>query len=143
MSNLKNARSTSTHSFDAIQKTLASHKAKEIMFRYDGNGHITAIEFSLEINGTLYLFRLPARVQNVERILYGDRFLSDAQKEQAYRTAWANIRDWIAAQCAMIDTEQVKPEEVFLPYMLNAQGQTLFEAMIDRQFLLPSGRDEG
>lgn len=142
MSNLKNARSTSTHSFDVIQKTLAEHKARHITFEYDGKGRVTSVEFSIEINGVTYPFRLPARVENVERIMYG-KYPSIAQKEQAYRTAWANIRDWITAQCAMIDTGMVKPEEVFLPYMISEQGKTLFEEITEHRFLLPSGRDEG
>jgi hypothetical protein len=141
MPQLKNARSTSTHSFDVIQKTLAAHKAKQITFEYDDNGRIHALAFSIDINGVLYPFRLPARVKNVEKILYGN-YASDAQKEQAYRTAWANIRDWVTAQCALIDTGMVKAEEIFLPYMLSNQGKTFFEEMVQSQFLLPEhGRE--
>ena len=36
---------------------------------------------------------LPARVENVELILYETHDLTKVKKEQAYRTAWANIRD--------------------------------------------------
>lgn len=137
---LKNATSTSTRTFEAIQKTLASHKARQIVFDYGDDGRITAIAFSIEINSNLCPFRLPARIENVERILYpGRRSLSVAQKDQAYRTAWANIRDWIAAQMAMVDTGMVRPEEVLLPYLINSEGQTFFEAMQERHFLLTSG----
>lgn len=135
---LKNAHSTSSRTFDVIQKTLAAHKAIQITYKYDGKGKIVAIEFDLDINGTLYPFRLPARVENVIKIMYGS-YPSDSQKEQAYRTAWANIRDWITAQCAMIDTGMVKPQEIFLPYMVSHHGRTLYEEMEQNQFLLPSG----
>jgi hypothetical protein len=138
---LKNYRSESTRSFEIIQQTLAKHKAKQIVLDYSGDGRVNALAFSLEIEGRLHAFRLPARVENVERILYGDRELTSTQKEQAYRTAWANIRDWVTAQMALIDTGMVKPEEVFLPYMLNRQGQTYFEALQENHFLLPSGED--
>lgn len=134
---LKNARSTSPRTFEVIQKTLASHKVKQIVLDYDSKGRVRTIEFSIDINGEPYPFRLPARVENVEKLLYGS-YPSPAQKEQAYRTAWANIRDWIAAQLALIDTGMVKPEEVFLPYLVSKQGHTLYEEMAQSQFLLPS-----
>ena len=53
-----------------------------------------------------------------------------------YRTAWANIRDWVTAQMALIDTEMVRIEQVFLPYMVNKQGQTYFDVLKEKQFLL-------
>jgi hypothetical protein len=135
---LKNTTSTSRNTFDAIQKTLASHKARQIILDYD-DGRVVAISFSIEINGVICPFRLPARIENVEKILYpGRRNLTTAQKDQAYRTAWANIRDWISSQMAMIDTGMVQPAEVFLPYLIGQGGQTLFETMVERQFLLPA-----
>ena len=137
---IKNAQSVMSipKIFDVITKTLVSHKAKHITFSYDDNGKINAIEFVLDLNGQEYPFRLPARVQAVEKILYTNVFLSKTQKEQAYRVAWANIRDWIAAQCALIDTQMVRPEEIFLPYMIARDGRTFYEVMNERQFLLPA-----
>jgi hypothetical protein len=140
---IKNARSEMSipKIFDVITKTLVSHKAKHITFSYDEHGRIDAIEFVLAIREQEYPFRLPARVKAVEQILYSNVFLSKTQKEQAYRVAWANIRDWIGAQCALIDTQMVRPEEVFLPYMIAHDGRTFYEVMTERQFLLP-GRSE-
>jgi len=65
--------------------------------------------------------------------------------DQARRTAWANIRDWLDAQMALIETEQVKLEEIFLPYMTDRSGKTLFEYMQENDFKMPrlsSGRSE-
>lgn len=134
---IKNAQSVASlpRIFEAISKTLVGHKAKHITYSYD-NERIIAIEFVIDINGVERPFRLPARIENVERIMYGKRFLSTTQKTQAYRTAWANIRDWISAQMAMIDTGMVKPEEIFLPYMVANDGRTFFEVMTENQFLL-------
>lgn len=139
---LKNATSVSKNVFSDIQKTLATHKVQQISFVYEtnGSGRIEGIEFSIAINGNIYPFRLPARIKNVETVMYGKRTLTQTQKDQAYRTAWANLRDWISAQMAMIDTGMVRPEEVFLPYMIERSGnRTFFEAMTENQFLLPSG----
>jgi hypothetical protein len=139
---LKNATSTSRNTFSEIQKTLTSHKVQSINYKYnpDGSGKIIAIDFTIPIKGKDFSFRLPARVENVERVMYGRRTLTATQRDQAYRTAWANLRDWISAQMAMIDTGMVQAEEIFLPYLLNGQGQTFYEAMQEQQFLLPASR---
>jgi hypothetical protein len=39
---------------------------------------------------------------------------------------------------AMIDTDQVKFEEVFLPYIIDSNGVTLFEKLENNNFLLMS-----
>jgi hypothetical protein len=140
MTAIKNATSTSRNTFDAIQKTLVAHKARHITFSYADNGRIIGMEFVIEIGGTEYPFKLPARIENVEKIMYGrSTNLSATQREQAYRTAWANVRDWIAAQCALIDTGMVKPEEVFLPYLISNDGRTFYQVMTENRFLLTSG----
>jgi hypothetical protein len=133
---LKNTYSESKNTFEKIQQILARHKAKQIYFEYDDNGRVKEIAFALPIGDKVHGFRLPARVQQVEKLLNAT---TEKQKEQAYRTAWANIRDWLDAQMALIDTEQVKIEEVFLPYMVNREGKTVYEVMEQNDFLLPSG----
>jgi hypothetical protein len=42
----------------------------------------------------------------------------------------------------MLDTEMVKLEEIFLPYMTNKEGKTYFEIMENKGFALPSGESE-
>lgn len=136
---LKNKYSESTGSFDKIQKLLATHGAKRVMFDYAKDGRITALAFVLEIVGNDYPFRMPARIENVEQVLYPNAYphLSDSQKAQAYRTAWANIRDWLDAQMALIDTEMVRMEEIFMPYLIVRGEQTMFDVMQEKKFLLP------
>lgn len=139
---LKNATTKSKNIFTDIQKCLAAHKAQRMIFDYDMAGHIVSIQFGLEINGNMIGFKLPAKVENVSRIMYGCLLsglgggkFGDMRRDQAYRTAWANIRDWISAQMAMIDTNQVKFEQVFLPYMIDGKGETMFEKIEKQQFL--------
>lgn len=139
--NLKNSQARlTTRPLDTIQEVLSYH-AQAIQFFYK-DGQAIAISFSLLVNGNELHFRLPARIRNVELRLYGKKELTATQKKQAYITAWANIRDWISAQIALIETGMVKAEEVFLPYLLNQENLTLFEAMEHRQFLLTSGEGE-
>lgn len=147
---IKNYTSKAKTTFDTIQKSLIAHGAKQIMFEYDDGGQVKSLNFALVIGERTCGFQLPARVDKVELIFYKNKKprynwqqaepLTEDEKAQAYRTAWANIRDWITAQLALIETEQVKMEEVFLPYMIIGKDKTLFEGMRDNQFLLPSGK---
>jgi hypothetical protein len=56
---------------------------------------------------------------------------------QASRVAWRIIKDWVDAQLAIIETEMVTLEQVFLPYMQVKDNKTLYEVMIEKRFLLP------
>jgi hypothetical protein len=132
------------NSFEKIQKVLAAHKATHLMFDYGQDGRVTGLSFSIMVDGKEVGFRLPAKVENVSKIMYGTSYLKLNEKHslQAYQTTWANIRDWIDAQMAMVDTEQVKIEEVFLPYGITKDGRTFFEYHRDNQFLLSEGKEE-
>lgn len=149
---IKNYTSNSKTTFDKIQKILVDHNAKSINFEYK-DGRVNALIFVLEINEQEFGFKMPARVEQVETIFFKNKKrrydwqaptpLTDPEKEQAYRTAWANIRDWIDAQMALIETEQAKIEEVFLPFLVvDGKGQTLFEKYKDSGFKRLAGGDE-
>lgn len=138
---LKNATSKSANTFDRIQKCLASHGAKKLMFDYNDDGKIDALSFAMDVDGKTIGFKLPARIENVSRVMYGHLLSElgagnrgDERRDQVYRTAWANIRDWVEAQMALIDTRMAKVEEVFLPYMTAKNGKTLFESIEEGKF---------
>lgn len=65
-------------------------------------------------------------------------------REQADRVAWRILLDWTKAQLTMINLEQVKPEQAFLPYAYDpSTRQTLFEKLEQRNFMmLGAGEDE-
>ncbi len=121
--------------FTDLQEVLANHGAKKIMFDYGNDGKIYGISFAIEIKGKLIGFKLPARLENVAQILKNEN-AKKFDDEQIYRVAWRNIEDWTGAQCAMIDIGMVKLEEVFLPYMTDNQGRSLFEKFENNGFLL-------
>lgn len=137
---MKNSTSNSKSTFDKIQQVLAKSGASKIMFDYapDGSGQLEAITFAIRIDGQEVGFRLPAMKDNVFQILYGSiksfppkHKLHESQRQsymdQAYKTAWANIRDWIDAQMALVQTRQVELVQVFLPYMLTKDGSTVYQ----------------
>ena len=55
-------------------------------------------------------------------------------REQATRVAWRIVKDWLAAQLAMIEAGLVDLEEVFLPYAQNQAGRTVYEVMKTERF---------
>ena len=140
---LKNYASTSSlnNIFADIEKSLISHGAKQVVRDYGDDGKIKSISFVVQVPSHLLGIRLPAKFDAVERIFkeQGVKY----KPEQPYRTAWATIRDWISAQMALIDWEMVKPEEVFLPYIIMPEtGKTFFETVQNRGFLLEEHKED-
>lgn len=52
---------------------------------------------------------------------------------------WRIVKDWVSAQMAILETEMVRMEQVFLPYVMTQSGKTLYETMVDHHFQLPGG----
>lgn len=128
-----------------IQTMLAKAGANSVLTEYaeDSSGQVVAISFRMNINGVMAGFRLPADWQPVLYLLQHDNKVARGLKtpEQAIRVSWRIIKDWVEAQLAIIETRMVKPEQAFLPYMLNASGQTVYEAFAENpQFLLGGGK---
>lgn len=112
-----------------IQKILAKSGARAILANYDDNGTITALSFQMNVNGDLIGFKLPCDPNPVMLVLERDYKVPNRLKnrEQALRVAWRIVKDWVEAQLAIIETQMVKPEQVFLPYAVTDTGETIFE----------------
>jgi len=122
----------------AIQGVLVKHGAKKIMQDYDDEGHVQALAFMVETSAGPRGIRLPANVEAVQRVLAKQKVKAD--REQAERVAWRILKDWIEAQMAILESEMVQMDEIFLPYMIvNNAGQTLFERYRDNQLMLGDG----
>lgn len=127
-------------SLGEIQAALASHGARRIMVEYDGAGQPTGVMFGIETIGGNRGFLLPANVDGVRAIF--NRQKVKAKDGQAERTAWRNIRDWVLAQMAIIEAGQVDMEEVFLPYMTDRSGKTLYQLYRRGVLLIDDGTTE-
>lgn len=46
---------------------------------------------------------------------------------QALRVGWRIVKDWVQAQMAIVESELAKMVQVFLPYAVTKQGNTLYE----------------
>lgn len=138
---LKNYTTTidSTKTINEINQILAKHKAKAILTEFNDKGEATALSFKINTKNGEIGIKLPAKTHKVLKVLKIQKIKDNkikATEEQAVKTAWRNIKDWIDAQMALVDTEMVEIEEVFLPYILNQKGQTLYESFEKKQLLL-------
>ena len=124
-------------SLGEIQSALAGHGARKIMVDYDGKGQPVSVSFAIETPEGTRGFVLPANVGGVRKV-FAEQRISD-KNGQAERTAWRNIRDWVMAQMAMIEIGLAEMEEVFLPYLSNGRGQTLYQIYRAGQLALGEG----
>ena len=117
-----------------IQEQLVKHGARKIMQDYDDAGHITALTFCIETPSGIRGIRLPANAEAVHQVLTRQRVKCD--RGQAERVAWRIVKDWVEAQMAILESEMVQMDQIFLPYMVNDQGQTFFNAYRNNQLRL-------
>ena len=125
---------SSIKSLAEIQQDLALHGAKKIMLEYDENCKATGLTFCIEVNGAWAGFYLTANVEGVLSVFKSQHIKAD--EEQAERTAWRNVRDWVMAQMAFVECGNAKMEEVFFPYLTDGK-KTLFQAYSSGQLQLP------
>lgn len=117
-----------------IQKQLVKHGAMRIIQDYDEENRIIALSFQINTPAGIRGIRLPANVNAVHAVLHRQKIKCD--REQAERVAWRILKDWVEAQMAILESEMVQLDEIFLPYMVSNNGQTLFEAYRNNQKLL-------
>lgn len=145
---LKNYTSSQSvaRSISYIEAKLVQHGATQILKRYGPDSRVDSICFSINIDGNDMPFKLPAKVQECEKVLLANlsaRARPETRKkvpQQAERTAWKILQDWVEAQMAMIELSQTEIMEVFLSYLFDGQkGQTFFEQIKSKGFqkLLP------
>lgn len=123
-----------------IEYILMKHKAKSIMKNYDGES-ITGLSFLIDTGVQQIPVRLPVKVDEYLEVLKKEKKNSPrssikATREQAERVAWRILKDWVEAQMALLDIQMVRFEEIFLPYIETQTGQTIYERLEERQFLL-------
>jgi len=114
-----------------IQKCLARAGASAVMTLYDEDQVLSSIAFQISQNGQVLSFQLPAQIDKVWQLLQSDNKVPRKLKtrEQASRVTWRIIKDWIEAQMAIIEAEQAEMTEVFLPYLQDHTGQTVYQRL--------------
>lgn len=120
-----------------IQGILAAHGARKVMMDYGDDGKVLAVTFALDCCGMIRGFRLEAKPEGVISVMQKERAKCDY--EQAERIAWRNLKDWIAAQIALVETEQATMDELFFPKLIDRNERTIYEAFRGGQLMLEEG----
>ncbi len=121
-----------------IEYVLIKHKAKSIVKEFEGE-RITGLSFMIDTGSSQIPIKLPVKVNECMKILREQRKTNKAVKDtadQAERVAWRILLDWVKAQMALLDIEMVQMQEIFMPYIVDSSGRTLYERLEEQQFLL-------
>lgn len=105
------------------------------------DGKVTAIMFSADFAGQRVNFRLPCNIAGVRQALDSDRTIENRYKGQgqAERVAWRIVKDWVEVQLAFVEANQAQLAEVFLPYVVDRSGKTMFQAFEQQQKQITAG----
>lgn len=131
-----------------IQSKLAKAGAWQILHEYQrGTGELIGLSFRIDTQFGPMAFRLPANIDAVVKILRDQRKRARYREEdraQATRVAWRILKDWVEAQLALIETGQVKLEQVFLAFAQDNKGRTVYDTLVSQKFagLLMHGDEE-
>lgn len=115
-----------------VQQILSKHNVTHISIKNEGSFPV-ALSFSIDYNGQPLNFLLPCNHAGVLSCLKRDKKVPNSSKniEQALRTSWRIIKDWVEAQMAIVEAELAPIQEVFLPYLVNSTGQTLSDKILN------------
>lgn len=132
-----------------IEQVLIRCGASGITKEYlDTKGNIGAITFTIETPSGPVTIRIPADTQKALDALWidyvdGDKLSPNGNelywntrkkkrkadfKEQAERTAWKIMQDWVEVQMSMIQLKQAETLQVFLPYVM-CGNETVYQRL--------------
>jgi len=122
-----------------IEEKLVSVGAANISKDYK-DGKIVSLSFKIAAGVTMIPIKIPVKTEAVLKYFEKEnprRIPAARYVEQAEKTAWKTVLEWVEIQIQMILLGQVKFEEVFLPYIwIPSKGKTLFESAKDNLLLL-------
>lgn len=120
-----------------IQEMLAKAGAQAIMQEIENN-IVSSLSFRMMLPNGAVFFKLPCNIQGVYKSLKASKSKNMRPKhrtvEQAARTAWRIVKDWVEAQLAMIEAEQADTIELFLPFAQSSDGRTVYETLKQTEF---------
>lgn len=124
-----------------IEDCLVNHGAKNIIKTYE-NGKIEALCFSMMIDGKEIPFKLPAYVEACATTLRAavkkpTTGTLERIADQAERTAWKIMSDWVDVQMTLIELQKVEFLRIFMPFIyLPKQKTTLYDHFMEKKILL-------
>lgn len=128
-----------------IKQILTKHGAGAVLMEFGKDGQIQALLFKADTPQGEIAIRLPVDIEATLQVLDRQSHLGKiprhfVKEEQARRIAWRIIKDWVEAQMAILETEMVKMEQIFLPYVVSDDGRSVYERLVDSRFQLTDGQ---
>lgn len=105
-----------------IISLLVQKRAVSINTDYEG-GKASAITFVVKVADNMIPFRMVPNVIGVSR-----KLPNPGDTARAERVAWRILLRWVEAQMAMVDSAQAELGQVFLPYAVRPDGNTIWHA---------------
>src|SRR5438105_1487410 len=139
-----------------VERTIARIEAilircgvEAITKDYGPQGEIVAITFHIRQGEARVPVRLPANREQALNALWEDYCVQHPKEwnrrknrkhfgQQAERTAWKLVQDWVEVQMSLVQMRQAETLQVFMPYVWDGR-RTLFERVKEQGFraLLP------
>ncbi len=124
-------------SIQEIQEMLQKHGASGSMIQYEvGTGRVESLSFRMNVNGQNWDFRLPIKWRGAQSAMLSQGVTKARDDDYSYRVAWRVLKDWVDVQMALIEIEMVDIQEVFLPYVVQKGGNTLYQNILENPTLL-------
>jgi hypothetical protein len=130
-----------------IEERLVQIGAKHIAKSYEGQ-RLVGIIFQIDDGERPLAFKLPANVELVTKIMLEGVKKSRAGtqariEQQAERTAWKLLLDWVEVETSRVLIGRRKVVEVFLGYLYDFRAdQTLYERLAANDFkMLPAPKE--
>lgn len=122
-----------------IEKALAQSGVSAINKQYDPQGRIQALTFTIHVsNERPMTVRLPVKEEDMAKAMFNQYCKNKTRRyvrkgltdfrDQASRTAWKVMQEWVEIQLTLITLNQADFTEVFMPYIWNGQ-QTVYEQL--------------
>lgn len=114
---------------------LARHGAAKVLIMFDASKEPAGLAFEIATPSGLRQYTLPINAEGVMAALKaGHRAGNVANRyvnaEQATRTAWRVLKDWLESQLALIEAGMSALDEVMLPWeMVEGGGLTVYQAV--------------
>lgn len=126
-----------------ITSLLARKGAQSITQDFFGDGRVKAVSFIMAVGGLPTRFVLPVNTDGVAGVMLRDKPYNTSRhrggseqykrkvRARAEWVAWRILKDWVAAQMALIESGQAEAAQVFLPYATEQSGRTIYEMFIE------------
>ena len=126
-----------------ITSLLVRKGARSVTQDFFDDGRYRAVTFIMVVGGIPTRFQLPVNIDGVAGALLKEKPYNYSRhrgghdayirkmRERAEWISWRILKDWVEAQMALIESGQADSAQVFLPYVVEQSGRTIYELFVE------------